>query len=148
MRNFFSQFGEVTRVRVSRNAKTKRSKGYGFVEFRVPEVADVVAEAFNGYMMFGRTIVAKRIPKEKVHENTFLGSNRPLKDILRPKNNRREEMKAREAPKSKEQNDRRITRLVARERRLREKLKESGVEYDFVGYEQQQGSKPKRTVFE
>ena len=32
---FFTQFGRVTKVRVSRNKKTGKAKGYGFLEFQV-----------------------------------------------------------------------------------------------------------------
>lgn len=31
---FFTQFGRVTKVRVSRNKKTGKAKGYGFLEFQ------------------------------------------------------------------------------------------------------------------
>jgi RNA recognition motif-containing protein len=38
IRSFFSQFGEVTRVRVARSKKTGGVKGYAFVEFSNSEV--------------------------------------------------------------------------------------------------------------
>lgn len=38
IRDFFSQFGEVTRVRVARSKKTGGVKGYAFVEFSNSEV--------------------------------------------------------------------------------------------------------------
>ena len=49
---YFSQFGEVTRLRLSRNKKTGKSKHYAFVEFKSTEVARIVAEAMDGYMFF------------------------------------------------------------------------------------------------
>merc|ERR1712100_976084 len=52
MRGYFSQFGEVTRLRLSRNKKTGKSKHYAFVEFKHPEVAQIVAESMNGYLLF------------------------------------------------------------------------------------------------
>lgn len=33
MRSYFSQFGEVQRLRLARSKKTARSKGYAFIEF-------------------------------------------------------------------------------------------------------------------
>ena len=48
MREFFSQFGEVRRVKLFRSPKTGNSRGYAFIEFTTPEVANVVAEAMNG----------------------------------------------------------------------------------------------------
>jgi len=38
MRAYFGQFGEVTRLRLSRNKKTGKSKHYAYVEFKHPEV--------------------------------------------------------------------------------------------------------------
>ena len=49
---FFSQFGRVSKVRVSRNKKTGAAKHYAFLEFASPEVAAIAAEAMDGYMLF------------------------------------------------------------------------------------------------
>jgi nucleolar protein 15 len=49
---FFSQFGTVTEVRVSRSKKTGKAKHYAFMEFQYPDVAKIAAEAMNNYMMF------------------------------------------------------------------------------------------------
>ena len=38
MRGYFSQFGEVSRLRLSRNKKTGKSKHYAFVEFNIPKL--------------------------------------------------------------------------------------------------------------
>jgi hypothetical protein len=45
---YFSQFGAVTRVRVSRNKKTARARSYAFLEFGSPDVAAIAAEAMDG----------------------------------------------------------------------------------------------------
>jgi hypothetical protein len=49
---FFSQFGKLTKVRVSRNKKTGNPKHYAFIEFGNKEVARIAAEAMDGYFMF------------------------------------------------------------------------------------------------
>ncbi|KAF8199520.1 hypothetical protein BJ912DRAFT_921932 [Pholiota molesta] len=50
---YFSQFGTVTRLRVSRNKKncikTGKSKHYGFIEFDSSAVAQIVAETMDNY---------------------------------------------------------------------------------------------------
>lgn len=56
---YCSQFGRVTRVRVARSKNTGRSKGYAFVEFQHPEVAKIVAETINNYLMFNRLLKCK-----------------------------------------------------------------------------------------
>lgn len=58
MRGFFSQFGEVTRLKLSRNKKTGASKHYAFVEFKFPAVAKIVAETMNNYLMFEKARLA------------------------------------------------------------------------------------------
>jgi RNA recognition motif len=52
MRSYFEQYGEVTRIRLSRNKKTGHFKHYAFVEFRFREVAVVAAKSNNNYMLF------------------------------------------------------------------------------------------------
>jgi nucleolar protein 15 len=41
MKAYFGQFGEVTRLRLSRNKKTGKSKHYAYVEFKHPEAGEV-----------------------------------------------------------------------------------------------------------
>ncbi len=45
MRGFFSQFGDVERVRLSRSKKTGGSKGYAFIEFKDAADTKIVAES-------------------------------------------------------------------------------------------------------
>jgi len=73
---FFSQFGVISRLRVSRNKKTGKTKHYCFIEFLDPIIATVVADTMDGYIMFGRSLKCKVIPPEKVHPKTFRGTNR------------------------------------------------------------------------
>ena len=83
MRAFFKQFGTVTRLRLARNPKVPRvpapapapapmrphagravgsaraaqtgnSRHYAFIEFESDDVAKIVAETMDAYMMFGR----------------------------------------------------------------------------------------------
>ena len=49
MKIFFGQFGEITRMRLSRSKKTGNSKGFAFIEFPCQEVAKIVAETMNNY---------------------------------------------------------------------------------------------------
>lgn len=103
MKGFFSQFGEVLRVRLSRSKKTgmsvslprrlcfflpgfpkchshshgifvlwmiqttANSRGYAFIEFEAPEVAEVVAETMNGYYLSGRKLVCHLVEPNNVH---------------------------------------------------------------------------------
>ncbi|XP_046570305.1 MKI67 FHA domain-interacting nucleolar phosphoprotein-like [Haliotis rubra] len=79
MKSFFSQFGRVTRLRLARSKNTGNSKGYAFVEFASEEVAKIVADTMNNYLMFEKLLKCAFWPKEKVHEDLFKGSNRKFK---------------------------------------------------------------------
>ncbi|KAF2998146.1 hypothetical protein E8E13_001796 [Curvularia kusanoi] len=79
MKKYFSQFGRVLNLRLSRNKKTGASKHYAFVEFASAEVADIVARTMNNYLMFGHILKCALVPKEQVHENLFKGANTRFK---------------------------------------------------------------------
>jgi nucleolar protein 15 len=79
MKKYFSQFGRVKRLRLSRNKKTGASKHYAFVEFQSTEVADIVARTMDSYLLFGHILKCKLIPSEQVNENLFKGANERFK---------------------------------------------------------------------
>ncbi len=56
MRGYFSQFGEITRLRLSRNKKTGKSKHYAFIEFKHVEVAQVVVDTMDNYLLLGHIL--------------------------------------------------------------------------------------------
>ncbi|KAM3723528.1 MKI67 FHA domain-interacting nucleolar phosphoprotein-like [Dirofilaria immitis] len=61
---YFSQFGTVRRVRVARNKKTGNHKGWAFVLFTDNEVAQLAAEAMDGYLMFEKRLECKVVKNE------------------------------------------------------------------------------------
>lgn len=74
LRGFFTQFGTITRLRLGRSKNTLRSRGYAFIEFRYPEVAEIATEAINNYIMFKRIIKAKYIAPSLIHHDYFKSS--------------------------------------------------------------------------
>lgn len=54
--------------------QTARSRHHAFIEFANAQVAQIVAESMDGYMMFGKTLACQYVVPDKVHPNTFLGS--------------------------------------------------------------------------
>ena len=74
---FFTQFGNVTNVRVSRNKKTGKAKHYAFLEFQYPEVAATAAEAMNDYMLFTQKLVV-RVVSTKVGSECRLAYCLPI----------------------------------------------------------------------
>lgn len=71
MNKFFSQFGEVKRLKLFRSLRTGNSKGYAFIEFEDASTAGVVAEAMNGYYLKERRLVCNVVPVEQQHDGMF-----------------------------------------------------------------------------
>lgn len=81
IRQYLTQFGPVTNLRLSRNKKTGASKGYAFVEFADASTAAIVAKTMDAYLLFGRILKVKLVPKDSQHENLFKGANRRFKTV-------------------------------------------------------------------
>lgn len=62
MWEFFSQFGEVKRLKLLRSRKTGRSKGTAFLDFGDPVVAQIVADTMDKYVTLGETMNCKVVP--------------------------------------------------------------------------------------
>nr|XP_056706346.1 MKI67 FHA domain-interacting nucleolar phosphoprotein [Euleptes europaea] len=128
LKEYFDQFGTVTRLRLSRSKKTGNSKGYGFVEFECDEVAKIVANTMNNYLFCERLLKCEFMAPEKVHENLFKGSERKFRKPSHPavkRYNRR---------RSTKEKAKMTRRLLKKERQLRRKLAEKGIDYDFPGF--------------
>lgn len=127
MRAYFSQFGPVTKLRVSRNKKTGASKGYAFVEFEDAATCDIAAKTMDGYLLFGHILRCKVIPQDQVPEGLWKGANRRFKKVPWSK------LAARrlERPASEATWESRITKEERRRAERAEKLKEMG--YTFEG---------------
>lgn len=62
----FSEFGDVTSANVITDKFTRRSKGFGFVEFGSDEAGQKAIEAMNGKEVEGRALkVSEARPKEE-----------------------------------------------------------------------------------
>lgn len=71
LKQYFSQFGAVTNLRLSRSKRTGQSRGYAFVEFEYEEVAEIAAAAVDGYILFRRILDVKKIDNSKIPPNLF-----------------------------------------------------------------------------
>ncbi|XP_076341802.1 MKI67 FHA domain-interacting nucleolar phosphoprotein-like [Tachypleus tridentatus] len=71
MYKYFSQFGKIKNLRLGRSKKTGGSRGYAYIEFQCDEVAKIVAETMNNYLMFDQLMKCKFIPPEMVHPLTL-----------------------------------------------------------------------------
>lgn len=127
MRAYFSQFGEITRLRLSRNRITGRSKHYAFVEFSSISVAKIVAATMDNYLMYGHILKCKYIPAEQLHPEIWKGANRRFKKT--PWN--RIEKKRLEKGKTRDQWAGQIEKEQKKRQAKANKLKELGYEMDL-----------------
>lgn len=102
MKSYFTQFGDITRLRLSRNKKvrslsptpcknsfghlfflpqTGRSKHYAFIEFESSSVAQIVAETMDNYLLTGHILTCKVIPKDEVHAELWIGANKKWRPV-------------------------------------------------------------------
>jgi nucleolar protein 15 len=123
MQSYFSQFGTVTRLRLSRNRKTGRSKHYGWVEFASKDVAEIVAETMDGYLIHPHRMVCKVV---EVDERVWEGANKVFKRIPWKKINK-ENL---EAKRTKEKWEQLQMKEDERNRKRAEKIKELGIDYE------------------
>uniref|UniRef100_A0A4W2DN91 Nucleolar protein interacting with the FHA domain of MKI67 n=1 Tax=Bos indicus x Bos taurus TaxID=30522 RepID=A0A4W2DN91_BOBOX len=125
IRAYFSQFGTVTRFRLSRSKKTGNSKGYGFVEFESEDVAKIAAETMNNYLFGERLLKCHFIPPEKVHEELFREWHMPFKRPSYPA------VKRYNQNRSLVQKLRMEERFKKKEKLLRKRLAKKGIDYNF-----------------
>ncbi|GAB1525138.1 nucleolar protein [Rhizoctonia solani] len=132
MRAYFSQFGDVTRLRLSRNKKTGRSKHYGFIEFESSSVAQIVSETMDNYLLMGRILQCKIIPKEQLHPELWVGANRKWRSIPRDRIFRVQHNKSR----TDEQRKRVERKLLKKQEDRQAKIRAMGIDYEIgaAGY--------------
>ncbi|KAI6648066.1 MKI67 FHA domain-interacting nucleolar phosphoprotein-like [Oopsacas minuta] len=137
MRQYFSQFGRVQSVRLSRCYRTGRSRGYAFVKFQCDEVAKLAAETMNNYLMYSRLLKCQVVSG---HKNMFKRSRH-----WKSQTEREEAMRQRYNTLQSVGNDqayrKRIKNIVRRENKLKRKLKEGGYLFECASVSQLISSK-------
>ncbi len=126
IREYFSQFGTITKLRVVRSKKTGASKHRPFVEFEDAEVADIAARTMDNYLLFGHILRAKIVPPVQVHPELFKGCNRRFKVV--PWN--KMAGKQLELPRSETSWKAKISKEEQRRAARAEKLKAIGYEFE------------------
>jgi nucleolar protein 15 len=127
MRQYFSQFGTITKLRLSRNRKTGQSKHFAFLEFESTEVAKIVAETMDNYLMFGHILKCKYIQPGSLHPETFKGANKRFR--VAPHN--KMEKRALEAPKTESQWKKKNEKEQVKREKKAENLKAMGYEIEL-----------------
>ncbi|KFQ91725.1 MKI67 FHA domain-interacting nucleolar phosphoprotein-like, partial [Nipponia nippon] len=112
--------------------QTGASKGYGFIEFESDDVAKIVADTMNNYLFSERLLKCQFMPPERVHENLFKNSNKIFLKPSQPAVRRYNKIR------SLVQKAKMTKRLLRKEKLLRKRLAEKGLDYDFPGFAAQE----------
>lgn len=134
---FFTQFGNVTRVKLARSKKTGRPKGYAFIEFDNLETAAIAADTMDNRFMFDRQLVCHVVEDDKVHKDLFKNSGRQWKFIPYQKIN----TKNVNSNKTDIKKYKKVKRLLEQEQEKREKIQDffntigERNTYKFPGYQ-------------
>jgi len=135
MLSFFSQFGTVAQVKLSRSKKTNRPRGYAFVQFAEENVAPTVAETMSGYLLLGRRVVCHVVPSDKIHVDLFTNSKKG-KHVFKKKDwQRQNRLRVNDPKRNTSEVLGKITKgLLKREHLKREKMIAMGMDYNFPGF--------------
>ncbi|XP_071943497.1 MKI67 FHA domain-interacting nucleolar phosphoprotein-like [Antedon mediterranea] len=136
MRHFFSQFGTVTRLKLSRSTKSGRSKGYGFVEFEFDEVAKIAAETMNNYLTYNKLLKCHVIAKEKIHPDMFKGCDRRF---FNPSVIKRKAISKHNSALTADGSRvlKLLTKRAKQSKRRQKKIAKAGIDYEFDGCSEQ-----------
>ncbi|KIW10403.1 hypothetical protein PV08_11366 [Exophiala spinifera] len=81
MKEYFSQFGDISRLRLSRNKRTGASKHFAFIEFKSNEVAKIVASTMDNYLLFGHILKCKYAEPGSLHPDVWKGADKKFRKI-------------------------------------------------------------------
>ena len=129
LRSFLSQFGTITNLRLGRSKKTGQSRGYAFVEFLYTDVAKIVVETMNNYLMFEKLLKCQLISPEKAHDAIFKGKVDPAKPPALV--NRRKAKKEVNAKKTEKQEEKAQSRRMTSLKKLKARLSLVGIDLEL-----------------
>eukprot|EP00775_Hariotina_reticulata_P010703 gene10703-10860_t len=123
---FFSQFGKLSKVRLSRSKKTAKPKHYAFLEFAHPD-----------------KLSCRVLRKSEIHPQLFKGANRKFKKMPWKKLDADRVNKER----TPEEVARRTAALIKRDNSRRRRIAAAGFEYEYEPLAEQQPAKAKKIKF-
>jgi nucleolar protein 15 len=127
MRGYFTQFGNITNLRLSRSKKTGNSRHYAYIEFESADVARIVAETMNNYLLFEKMLKCVVIPPERIHPDLFLGTEKKYKHFNWTALNRNMINKTKTADQLKAHQEK-LTKNYGKKQRA---LKKAGFDYEL-----------------
>lgn len=124
MKEYFSQFGDISRLRLSRNKRTGASKHFAFIEFKSNEVAKIVANTMDNYLLFGHILKCKYAEPGSLHPDVWKGADKKFRKIPHEKLERQKLA----APKTEQQWQKKVDKEQRRRDLKAKKLKSLGLD--------------------
>ncbi|KAL3837164.1 hypothetical protein ACJMK2_022542 [Sinanodonta woodiana] len=132
IKDYFKQFGTVSRVRLSRSKRTGNCRGYAYIEFASEDVARIAAETMNNYLMFGKLLKCRFM--DRVHPKLMKGANRKFRKPM----THIQDAKRHNQIKTEIQQARGVRRFLGAYKKKMNKLVSLGINYELDGIEQLQ----------
>jgi len=129
MRDYFSQFGKVAKVKLVRNKRTNRSKSVGFVQYADENDAKMAASAMNNYLMFDKILKCKFLSKDEIKPGALRWGKRKKSN---PKRRALLAAERHNKPKTDAQVADLKSKMSAKLKKSNAKLKNLGIDYQFT----------------
>ena len=71
LKDMFTEFGNVSHVKLITDRETGRSRGFGFVEFEDDAQAEAAIASVNGRDMGGRALIVNEARPQEKRERSF-----------------------------------------------------------------------------
>lgn len=131
MTSYFTQFGTILNLRMSRSKKTGRSRHYAFIEFGDRGVAEIVAQTMHNYLIAAHLLqVILLTPEEfqkKGGKDLFKGAGKKFKAVpwAQIAKDRVESAKTKEKWASLEKKEKKRRSVQSK------KIKDAGIDYEY-----------------
>eukprot|EP01114_Cavostelium_apophysatum_P000158 TRINITY_DN1015_c0_g1_i1.p1 TRINITY_DN1015_c0_g1~~TRINITY_DN1015_c0_g1_i1.p1 ORF type:complete len:286 (+),score=65.96 TRINITY_DN1015_c0_g1_i1:94-858(+) len=130
MEKFFSQFGDIRRLKICKN-KDGKSKHFAFIEFVDEGVVPIAAETMDGYRLMERRLKCKEAEFSKKPNDRFWETGIYNEEVSQVNKRRNLHKGLHDGDLSIEQIEHRNKRAAARAEAKQQKLKNAGIEYQF-----------------
>ena len=125
--SFFSQFGTLKGICFPRSKKSGRSKGYMFLLFESRQVAEICAQAVNGYFLFKKSVKCLVLPKNhKIIYNRFKKNPKKFRFVPWAVVWRKSFGEGK--------GERKVRRIVERDEEKKKRVLERGWDFEYVSY--------------
>ncbi|CAF1087110.1 unnamed protein product [Adineta ricciae] len=128
--SYFSQFGDVTRLKLVRSKKTGGSRGYAYIEFEDEDVARIASETMNGYLMFRSLIKSRVMDRSKIDTDKLFQNWKRIFTVKTPKQKRALYNRLKSDEQLAKSTQRRARKLLKQQ----EKLNAAGIKYELTDF--------------